>query len=98
MSPLKLTTFAAIALAVAAPALAAESQPNTEAACKQARMDLQFMQQLAASDGNTNPYLNAPLPAECKTNDSLARAEAAKKYRVDEKTVAGTSAAAHRYN
>ena len=67
-------SFAIAVLSVALSGCATNPQiqlSEADATCKQARNDANFMQQLAASDGGTNPYLDAPVPRTCK-NSSVA--------------------------
>ena len=103
MSPLKLSAsgFVALALSVALPAFAADAPQqaaDASAACKQARQDLFFMQQLATSDGGTNPYHSALTPVECGVTGQTTKSATAKKTKPAEKADAVSSSAAYRYN
>jgi hypothetical protein len=96
MSSYKLITrsFAVIALSIALPTFAAEAQrPTADAACKQARKDLAFMEQLAMTDGGPSLYTNAPTPEACKASEKLAKENASKDSKASGKASGGSATA-----
>ena len=61
-------SFAINVLAIALPGCAANAPPQfagANAACEQARIDLDFLQRMATTEGNSNQYSNAPMPPAC---------------------------------
>lgn len=102
MSSLKIFTrcFAALAVSIALPVFAADAKQaaaDAGAACKRARQDLFFIQQLAWTDGNTNPTLNALVPKACKFANQSSNDAAAERPLPAEKAALYSSSAA-RYN
>ena len=92
--------FAALAFSVTLPVFAVDalqSSASVSAACKQARQDLSFLQQLATTDGGTNPYLDAPTPLACKAVDRPAKENLAKAQPA-EKTAGDSPATSNRFN
>ena len=76
LSPKNLASgFATTVLLITLSGCATNAQPQlseADATCNQAREDANFLQQLAASDGGTNPYLDAPVSRTCKNNSGAA--------------------------